>query len=86
MFPFQLPSEQIGAVRSRDPGSQQGFPDISERNLDGFATDNRLEMIFFQSMIQRRGITENPVGLVLALPLHEAAATCARATRRRPRG
>jgi hypothetical protein len=65
MFAPQLPPERIGAIGSRDSGSQQGLPDIFERHLDGRAgADNRLEVIFFQSMVQRRGITEDPVGLV----------------------
>jgi hypothetical protein len=65
MFPTQLPPERIRAIGSRDTGSQQGLPDIFERDLDGrAAADNRLEVIFFQGMVQRRGITEDPVGLV----------------------
>ena len=65
MFPTQLPPERIGAIGSRDTGSPQGLPDISERDLDGrAAVDNRLEVIFLQGMVQRRGITEDPVGLV----------------------
>ena len=65
MFPTQLPPERIRAIGSRDTGSQQGLPDIFERDLDGrAAADNRLEVIFFQGMVQRRGITEDPVSLV----------------------
>ncbi len=65
MFPPQLPPEGIGAIGSRDSGSKQGLPDRSERDLDGrAAADNRLEVIFLQGMVQRRGITEDPVGLV----------------------
>jgi hypothetical protein len=37
MFPTQLPPERIGAIGSRDSGSKQGLPDISERDLDGRA-------------------------------------------------
>src|SRR5208282_2938189 len=65
IFPTQLPPERIGAIGSRDSGSQQGLPDIFEWDLDGrAAANNRLEVIFFQSMVQRRGITKDPVGLV----------------------
>ncbi len=65
MFAPQLPPERIGAIGSRDSNSQQGLPDISERDLDSrAAADNRLEVSFFQGMVQRRGIAEDPVGLV----------------------
>ncbi len=65
MFSTQLPPERIGAIGRRDSGSHQRLPDIFERDLySTAAAENRLEVIFLEGMVQWRGITEDPVGLV----------------------